>query len=156
MIVIRRANLEDCEKIASLEAECFAMPWSDKLIKNEIASSKSLVLVALDGDLIIGYAMCMLMYDEIDITKVAVKETYRRGGIGDGLIRQLVRLCEDNGYYDITLEVRASNVAAIKLYEKNSFTTEGVRKHYYDDNHEDALIMWRRKGAETGCKCCKE
>ena len=157
MITIKRAEASHLKKICELEKKCFASPWSEEAMAREIVNSNSLVLVAEQSDELLGFAMCMLMYDEIHITNIAVAEACRRTGIGYGLLRQMIRLCEDNGHTELTLEVRESNTAAIKLYENNGFVTEGVRKHYYEDNGENALIMWRRgNNGGSGCKCSQK
>ncbi len=142
MIQIRQATLDDVGDIAKLEQKSFKASWSEELIKKEIMSNSSFAVVAMDGDTICGYAMFMLLYDEIHITKIAVDELHRRLGIGNLLINALLKTAYKNNYFDITLEVRVSNKAAVSLYEKNGFESVGVRKHYYTDNNEDALIMW--------------
>lgn len=142
MIQIRQAALDDVGDIARLEQKCFKASWSEELIKKEIMSNSSFAVVAMDGDSLCGYAMFMLLYDEIHITKIAVDEFHRRLGIGNLLINALLKTAYKNNYFDITLEVRVSNKAAISLYEKKGFESVGVRKHYYTDNNEDALIMW--------------
>ncbi len=156
MITIKRAEISHLKKIRELETECFASPWSEEALAREIVSSNSLVLVAEQDERFLGFAMCMLMYDEIHITNIAVAESCRRTGIGDGLLRHMIKLCEDNGYNALTLEVRESNIAAIRLYESNGFVTEGVRKHYYEDNGENALIMWRHGGGGSECRCSQK
>ena len=143
MIVnVFQAKLKDLDDIAKLEQESFAYPWSKDALMREIMSTGSFVVIAKSEEEILGYAMFMLMYDEIHITKIAVKNEYRRKDIGNLMLNALLNTAFSNNYFDITLEVRVSNKGAIALYEKNGFESAGVRKHYYTDNNEDALIMW--------------
>lgn len=139
---VKQATLADLSDIAKLEKDSFAYPWSEEALKREIISTGSFAVVAKANDILIGYAMFMLMYDEIHITKIAVNPDFRRLGIGNLMLNALLETAASNNYFDITLEVRVSNQAAIALYEKNGFESVGVRKHYYTDNNEDAMIMW--------------
>ena len=97
---------------------------------------------------VIGYAGIWKIADEGHITNVAVEPLHRRKSVGDMLIAALIEVTEEQGITRHTLEVRKSNISAIRLYEKHDFKIEGERKAYYEDNGEDALIMWRETNNE--------
>lgn len=101
-------------------------------------------IVAECGGLVVGYAGVWRVEDEGHITNVAVLPEYRGKRIASSLLEEMFDICGKNGIVDYTLEVRVSNFPAISLYEKHGFESEGIRPGYYQDNHEDAMIMWRR------------
>lgn len=144
-LIVRRAEAKDAESIEELEQICFSQPWSYDSIYHELAANKlSFYLVAETEGKTVGYAGIWKIGDEGHITNVAVAPEHRRKRIGDTLVAVLIEVTEEDGIRSHTLEVRKSNQAAIRLYEKHGFKTEGERKSYYKDNGEDALIMWRR------------
>lgn len=148
-LIIRKAEERDAEEIERLEQLCFSQPWSYDSIYHDIAENKlALYLVAETSGHIAGYAGVWKIGDEAHITNVAVDPEYRRISIGDMLIAALIEVTEENGIFSHTLEVRESNIAAIELYKKHGFKIEGKRKAYYEDNGEDALIMWRKSENE--------
>lgn len=145
-IAVRRAVPEDSSGIAELERLSFKTPWSEASIRKEIEENELSRFFAaeLDGRLC-GYAGAWFVApSEYDIANVAVHPGYRRRGIGRLLMRALASSAQSEGAAEMTLEVRASNEAAIKLYEEFGFEEEGRRKAYYTDG-EDAIIMWRRE-----------
>lgn len=150
-IVIRRAEEGDVGKIAELEAICFLGedPWSREAFRNEIVVNhdKTLYLIALDGERIVGYMGVWKILDEGHITNVAVDPEYRRQHIAESLICEIVDMTFKEGIRSWTLEVRVDNEPAINLYEKMGFKREGIRKKYYAYDGTDALIMW--KGHES-------
>ena len=144
-IDIRPMTAEDLETSAELEAMCFSTPWSlqafrDSLDKPEIY----LFRVAYMGSELVAQAGLILSFDEADVVNVAVKPEYRKNGIAFELLNELMKAGSARGVKDYTLEVRAGNRAAIALYEKLGFKTEGIRKDFYREPVEDALIMWKR------------
>ena len=139
---IVRANILHLVGIDRIEKACFPIPWSTDLLLNSILSDEYSTFVAVSGKKVIGFGIMMKNYDEAHIMNVAVDSGYRRAGVGSAVMEALIDESRRWGIYDITLEVRASNAGAIALYEKYGFRTEGVRREYYSDNHEDALIMW--------------
>lgn len=142
--VIRLMEAGDIPGVALLEKEIFTMPWSEKSFA-EALEQKSLYLVAEAEGELLGYCGCYLIMEEADVNQVAVRECARGRGIGRAL---MVRLSEELGKRkigSITLEVRKSNTAAIRLYESVGFVCEGVRKNFYEKPTEDALIMWKRQ-----------
>ena len=126
---------EYLDDVAALERECFSNPWSRNMLAEELENACSAFLVALDAEngSVIGYAGC--------ITKMAVRPDCRRGGVAGQLLDVFVRFAGGSGLAFLTLEVRASNYAAITLYGSRGFRSVGRRKNYYDHPKEDAIIM---------------
>lgn len=141
MITIRTMCSEDVSQIAALEAACFSMPWSENSISYELSNPLSLWLVACDSDHVVGYIGSQTVIDETDIMNVAVDSEYRRNGIGQKLLCELIRQLMQKNVKAISLEVRASNDTAISLYRKFGFETVGRRPGYYRMPKEDALIL---------------
>ena len=141
---IRRAEERDTEAIAALERLCFRTPWSGDSVRRELTENRLALYIAaeLQGE-VVAYAGIWLVAGEGHITNIAVHPDFRRRHIGEAVVRNLLLEAEKAGAQSQTLEVRASNEPAIKLYEKFGFRAAGVRKNYYEDNGEDALIMWR-------------
>lgn len=135
---------KDVKVIYKLEEECFSVPWSEKSIAKEVDNLQSLFCVYEEADEVVAYAGMYLIGNEGDITNVAVRGDFRRCGIGRRLLSEMFEIARKEGISEFTLEVRESNNAAIKLYEKLGFRTEGVRKNFYDKPKENALIMWKR------------
>lgn len=136
---------EDAAAAAVLEKECFSQPWSEKAYLHTLADENALYLVAETEDGTFA-GMCGLLdiLGEGDISNVAVKEPFRRQGIAERMLAELMTQGRERGITAFTLEVRASNEAAIRLYEKFDFICEGRRKNFYEEPREDALILWRR------------
>lgn len=144
----------DVPVVAALEKKCFSMPWSEKAYLETLANENALYLVAESGGAekrIVGMCGVLDILGEGDISNVAVEEDFRRQGIAKKLLQELLIQGESRGIDAFTLEVRATNKEAICLYEKFGFISEGVRKNFYENPKEDALIMWkRRKKGQTG------
>jgi ribosomal-protein-alanine N-acetyltransferase len=102
-------------------------------------------LVALDGDAVVGYAGTWLVINEAHVTNVAVRGDRRREGIGRFLMEALMDMAREEGMESMTLEVRVSNEAARELYQQLGFVSAGIRKNYYSETKEDALILWREQ-----------
>lgn len=138
----RRMTLADVEQVHALEESTFAQPWSlqsfiDEMERNACAR----YIVAEENGAIIGYAGAWLIIDEGHITNVAVAESARGQGVGTALMTTLMRYAANMGVQYMTLEVRKTNLIAQKLYRRMKFIELGVRKRYYEDNGEDALLM---------------
>ena len=127
--------------VAELDAACFSMPWSEFSIRSELTNPLALWLVAVDGDTLVGYIGSQSVMGEADMMNVAVNPGYRRQGIGEKLITELISKLKENQVYALTLEVRASNEAAIALYDKLGFAQVGRRPNYYRKPTEDGLIL---------------
>ena len=132
---------EHVPQIALLEKECFSSPWSENSIRSELTNPLSLWLVAIDGDTVAGYIGSQSVMGEADMMNVAVSPAYRRLGIAESLVLNLIELLRGNQVSSLTLEVRASNDPAIALYQKLSFIQVGRRPNYYTAPKEDALIL---------------
>ncbi len=137
---------EYIDGVMIVENLSFKIPWSrnaflEELTSNDLAS----YVVALSEGRVIGYGGLWRVFNEGHITNIAVHPEFRRCGAGSKIMDRIMEICDENHITDITLEVRRSNEAAQKLYEKYGFKVEGVRKRYYSDTGEDAYIMWRHK-----------
>ncbi len=149
--VFRRMNFMDIDRVLTVEREAFSTPWSRNAFEEEMSNNElAYYLVAeLDGT-IIGYAGMWIIVDEGHITNIAMLERYRGQGIGTLLVKKLMDIAVMRGVESMTLEVRVSNTAARAFYGKLGFVGRGIRRGYYTDNKEDALIMWyERKGASN-------
>jgi [ribosomal protein S18]-alanine N-acetyltransferase len=142
-VEIRPLGLSDLTAIDSIEQRAYRTPWSRSMFASELAKSSSVCLGAYDGERLIGYVVNSRYVDAWHIMNVAVDPDYQRRGIATRLLERLFELTRDDQRRGYTLEVRITNGEAISLYEKLGFTRQGVRRGYYTDNREDALIMWR-------------
>lgn len=133
--------------VYELSKECFSIPWTLDSINNELNNQLAKYIIAQDlsTEEVVGFVGVWIIAGEGDITNIAVSPKYRKKGIASELLINLFDLCKTFNCEDITLEVRASNIAAQNLYKKFNFKEEGLRKGYYSDNGEDAIIMWKRK-----------
>lgn len=143
-LIIRRAEEKDVLAIEQIEKQCFSVPWSYESLHKDIVENNLAFYVAaeIDGQ-VCGYVGVWKIFDEGHITNVAVAPEYRRMHIGRAMLESLIEVTAEAGIERYTLEVRAGNEPAIKLYEGLGFKPEGIRPGYYEDNGEDALIMWR-------------
>ena len=134
-------NEHHVPKIALLERECFADPWSQQSIASELHNPLSLWLVAQEGQTLLGYVGSQTCLDETDMMNIAVSPASRRQGVARALIEALISALRQRGSKQLTLEVRASNGPARQLYESLGFLQVGLRKNYYRNPKEDALIL---------------
>lgn len=143
-IIIRPMIKDDVDAVYIVEENCFVDPWSKESIRKELKNNLAKYLVAQLDNKIVGYVGVWFVVDEGHITNVAVHSDYRGKKIGDKLVKEMVELCKENNIIAMTLEVRASNTVAQNLYRKYGFKMGGIRKEYYSDNKEDAIIMWNQ------------
>lgn len=143
-IIIRPMTIDDVDEVYRVEEDCFVDPWSKDSIRKELKNNLARYLVAQLDNKIVGYVGVWFVVDEGHITNVAVHSDYRGKKIGDRLVKEMVELCKENNLVAMTLEVRASNTVAQNLYRKYGFKMGGIRKEYYSDNKEDAIIMWNQ------------
>ncbi|MEG9299005.1 ribosomal protein S18-alanine N-acetyltransferase [Mangrovibacillus sp. Mu-81] len=140
---IRFMTVDDLDAVMEIEHSSFSIPWSREAFYNEIEQNHlSTYLVVEDGEHIAGYCGVWLVVDEAHITNVAVLPDYRGQGLGEALMQRIMDISKEVGARLMTLEVRVSNEAAKGLYRKMGFQDGGIRKRYYSDNQEDALVMW--------------
>lgn len=142
--MIRIMQDKDVEEVALLEKECFSMPWTETSIKKEIENKDSLFCVCEVDRKVVGYAGMYYVYPEGDITNVAVTKEYRGQGIAKNILNFMFEKARGEGITEYTLEVRIGNKNAIRLYETLGFIDAGIRKNFYDNPKEDALIMWKK------------
>lgn len=135
----RIASYDDVKSITELEKEIFHDAWSESSIAEQVKKG----CIAVCGENTFGYCIFMNAADEGEILRIAVKESERKCGIGKRLLDFSLKEMEKRGAKSIFLEVRASNYAAISLYEKSGFVKQGIRKNYYKDNNEDAITYKR-------------
>lgn len=139
--IIRRMTLADVDGVAAVEAATFPTPWSRDAFVSEMKNVAARYLVAERDGAVIGYAGAWIILDESHITNIAVLQAERGKGIGRALTAGLMQYLANLGAAYATLEVRKSNEVAQNLYKSLGFIKLGVRKRYYEDNDEDALIM---------------
>ena len=141
-MTVRRAMIEDAKEIFAIEMECFSVPWSLDSIETELLNEdKKLYYVIEEANGVVGYAGAWLVYDEGQITNIAIRPSARRQGFGAKLTSALIEECFKRGMHEIFLEVRISNLSALSLYRQLGFTVKGMRKNYYSEPKEDAYIM---------------
>ncbi|MBR5302215.1 MAG: ribosomal protein S18-alanine N-acetyltransferase [Clostridia bacterium] len=143
--MIRSIREEDVAQIHEIEKLCFAMPWSEESILHDVKENVvARWLVMDDGEgRVLAYAGMWFVLDEAHVCNVAVHPDHRRKGYGVQIFRALEKLAMENSMSMMTLEVRRSNIAAQNLYHACGFLDVGYRKRYYEDNKEDALIMYK-------------
>ena len=140
---IRPLRLADLGEVEVIEQRAYRTPWSRSMFASELAKSTSICLGAVEGERLVGYVINSRYVDAWHVMNVAVDPDYQGRGIATRLLERLFELTANDGRRGYTLEVRVSNVDAIRLYEKVGFERRGTRRAYYTDNREDALIMWR-------------
>jgi [ribosomal protein S18]-alanine N-acetyltransferase len=145
MIEFRKLKLRDLNAIEEIERTSYPTPWSRSMFAGELAKPASICLGAIDGEReeLVGYLIISRYVDAWHVMNIAVAPEYRRKGIARRLMERLFEVTARDARRGYTLEVRVSNEAAIRLYEELGFRARGVRRGYYTDNREDALIMWK-------------
>ena len=140
--LIRRMTIDDVPTVAAIEAATFPTPWSEDAFRKEITDNPvARYLVAEKDGAVIGFAGAWIILDESHITNIAVLAEHRGNGYGRALTAALMQYLSNLGAAYATLEVRKSNVTAQNLYKSLGYVSVGVRKRYYEDNGEDALLM---------------
>ena len=144
-ILIDFMKEEDIDSVLDISSLSFSIPWSKDSYIQELTNPIARYLIAKIDDKVVGFMGTWIVLDESHITNIAVHPNYRKQGIGSSLLEEFLKYCKSQGCIAYTLEVRNSNKAARTLYEKYNFKQEGVRKGYYEDTKEDAIIMWLRE-----------
>ena len=140
---IRRMRLSDLKDVTRIEGMSFPKPWSLNAFISQLSNEFSVCLVVEDDDLLIGYLVATQYVGVWHLLDLAILDTYRRQSIASKLLNHFFNMTGRQLHRGYTLEVRKSNRGAIKMYESFGFICSGIRKGYYSDNGEDALIMWR-------------
>ena len=150
-VELRRLEADDLDAVEEIETASYPTPWSRAMFAAELQKPSSLAIGAYhDGGELVGYAIVSRYVDAWHVMNIAVVPEFRRRGIGRSLLERLFEVTASDPRRGYTLEVRVSNLHAIRLYERLGFTGRGVRRGYYTDNREDALIMWRSPSADGG------
>ncbi|EPZ38636.1 ribosomal protein S18-alanine N-acetyltransferase [Anoxybacillus ayderensis] len=142
-VSFRFMTLQDLDRIVEIEQLSFTLPWSRSSFYQELTNNRYARYIVMEHDgQIIGYCGMWLVMDEAHITNIAVLPEFRGKKLGEALMKQAMALAREEGAQTMTLEVRVSNTVAQSLYRKLGFLNGGIRKRYYSDNQEDALVMW--------------
>jgi [ribosomal protein S18]-alanine N-acetyltransferase len=150
---LRSLDTTDLDAVELIEQASYPTPWSRSMFVTELAKPSSLCLGAYAGDgELTGYLVVSRYVDAWHVMNVAVAPAFRRRGIASALLQRLFAVTADDAQRGYTLEVRVSNHDAIRLYERLGFAGRGVRRGYYTDNREDALIMWRSPSVDGGAE----
>ena len=142
--VIRAMRLEDLPEVMVIERASFPTPWSEKAFRGELTANDyaHYIVAELDGR-VVGYGGMWIVFEEGHVTNIAVHPDYRRRGVGRRLLEALIQRAAERGCDRMTLEVRKSNTPAQQLYRSFGFEPRGIRKGYYTDTNEDAIVMWK-------------
>ena len=137
-------ELTHLDAVFEIEKHSFSSPWSRESIEKELTENgRAVYLAALAGETVVGYAGMWHVVNEGHVTNVAVAEEHRRKGVGGALIARLIAVARERDMMGVTLEVGIDNLPAQRLYARHGFKAEGIRKNYYKDTREDAVIMWK-------------
>ncbi len=140
---MRPMTAADVPVVAALERMCFPNPWSENAFLAEVEREESLPLVVVDGNVVVAYGVAWTVVDELHIVNVAVAPRHRRQGIATSLTKEMIARGRAEGARMATLEVRSRNAGAIRLYHSLGFTAVAIRRGYYRDPPDDALVMAR-------------
>lgn len=142
-LTFRRMELRDIDQIVKIENESFTTPWSKESFENELMKNQFAHYTVLEDEKeVFGYCGVWIIVDEAHITNIALLPKYRGLKLGESLLRKVMDSAREKGAKTMTLEVRVTNDIAQSLYRKLGFQNGGLRKNYYTDNQEDALVMW--------------
>lgn len=135
--------VSDLDAVLDIEHVSYPTPWSRKSFLSELTENIYAHYVVVESDgVIIGYCGMWVIIDEAHITNIAVSPLYRRRGVGEHILREMILRARSRGATRMTLEVRVSNYVAQRLYKRLGFAAQGIRRGYYTDTHEDAIVMW--------------
>lgn len=147
-MIITQMKKEHLSAVMKIERDSFTHPWSEHSFVSELENPKSYAFVAIDNDEVIGFAVLSVVLDEGSLLDIAVDKSHRRKGVAKKLFEAVQKVAEDNKLSFITLEVRVSGTPAISLYKAMGFEQVAIRKNYYSNPIEDAVLM--TKFFETG------
>lgn len=143
MRTIKKMTEVEVKQVAAIAAEVFVHPWTEQGFADALPMENACFLLAVEKDTVLGYCGLYMAADEGEILNVAVKPEYQNQGIADELLKALIQEGRRQGISRFFLEVRVSNEPAIRLYEKNGFVKQGIRKGFYKELKEDAYVMNR-------------
>ena len=144
VIVERVHSAEDLDQVAALEGACFTNPWTREMLEREVHQSDvaRVYVVRDESGAMVAFCLCWVIVDELHVNTIAVDPTRRRAGLATMLMRHVMGEAASDGAHRCTLEVRASNDAARRLYERLGFVEKAIRPRYYSQPEEDAVILW--------------
>ena len=142
LVELRMMQVEDVPRVMEIEKDCFPTPWRESAYLTELSNRSAYYQVACVGDVVVGYVGMWVIADEAHITTLGVARNWRQRRIGEQLLIGVLDEARKRGARRATLEVRRGNSAAQNLYRKYGFAAAAIRKGYYTDNHEDAVVMW--------------
>jgi [ribosomal protein S18]-alanine N-acetyltransferase len=147
--VERVTSSEDLASVAALESVCFTNPWTREMLEQQVRGSDvARVYVLRDASgTIVAFCNCWVILDELHVNTIAVDPGHRRAGLARALMQGVMQEAVRDGCNKATLEVRESNLPARRLYATLGFAETGVRRHYYTQPEEDAIILWRELGS---------
>lgn len=142
-IIIRKMALTDIDAVMRVEKESFSTAWTMEIFYQELTENPHAhyFVIEYNGN-IVGYAGSWIVFDDAQITNIAILPSYRGKKLGERLFQHMMHHALIHGVCRLSLEVRQSNIVAQKLYRKFGLVPGGIRKHYYTDNQEDAIVMW--------------
>lgn len=143
MIAFRKMEMTDIPRVAELEKELFTDPWSENGIGETLQQANSFCFVAENRDGVCGYLLVYYVLDECEIARIGVSQEMRRQGVASFLLHELVMFCHANSILHILLDVRESNEGARGFYQRSGFKEDGIRKNFYSDPKENAVLMSR-------------
>ncbi|UQD50865.1 ribosomal-protein-alanine N-acetyltransferase [Bacillus methanolicus] len=142
-LTFRFMEEKDIDQVLQIEHASFTLPWSREAFYNELTKNQFAVYIVLeDHEKVVGYCGMWVVVDEAHITNIALLPEYRGKKLGEALLRKVMEIAREYGAKTMTLEVRVTNYVAQSLYRKLGFQNGAIRKNYYTDNQEDALVMW--------------
>ena len=141
MPIFRKGIEEDIKQIAELEKKTFSDAWTTKSVQDTLEQKQAFITVAEADGNVVGYCIIYYVMDEAEIARIAICDTVRRNGIGNGLLQYACECCRERGVARLLLDVRESNVGAIAFYEHFGFQKDGTRKQFYEMPKEDAVLM---------------
>lgn len=144
-VAVNLMDENDIDGVLDVSSLSFSLPWSKESYIQELNNPLAHYFIAKVDSKVIGFVGTWIILDESHITNIAVHPNYRKQGVASKLLEALLKYCKSKGCIAYTLEVRASNKNAQELYLKHGFKKDGIRKGYYEDNKEDAILMWLRE-----------
>ena len=141
MLNVRNMIPADGQEVAKLEMQIFSDAWSEKSILDTLKQSQAFIVVAEQGNAIVGYCIVYFVLDEAEIVRVAVDASLRKQGVGQELLRKTCHICKEKGIERLLLDVREGNENARRFYQAFGFEVDGLRKNFYDNPKEHAVLM---------------